>query len=243
MKILLLFLFTAIATISISQEIDKKKLISNWKFVKMGDTDLTEDFVMIAKITDSTFTIGSQYSVSSWNYRIDELNTFVLIMEEGLEEKWEIKKLTETELVFNESESGDFYLIKTDEDLPAMVAPIEEAPMEEPKIYSIETDYKASKKTSKLLLGKWDVEMVEGIPAPEGSSLSVDFKQDFKIFLSVNGESMEKGSWKLSKDGKKIELTDYSGKVEVWGIKVLDKKALVFMDYISGEIVLKKAKK
>jgi hypothetical protein len=164
-------------------------------------------------------------------------------MEEGLEEKWEIKKLTETELVFNESESGDFYLIKTDEDLPAMVAPIEEAPMEEPKIYSIETDYKASKKTSKLLLGKWDVEMVEGIPAPEGSSLSVDFKQDFKIFLSVNGESMEKGSWKLSKDGKKIELTDYSGKVEVWGIKVLDKKALVFMDYISGEIVLKKAKK
>jgi nitrous oxide reductase len=87
------------------------------------------------------------------------------------------------------------------------------------------------------------VEMVEGIPAPEGSSLSVDFKQDFKIFLSVNGESMEKGSWKLSKDGKKIELTDYSGKVEVWGIKVLDKKALVFMDYISGEIVLKKAKK
>lgn len=243
MKILLLFLFTAIATISISQEIDKKKLISNWKFVKMGDSDLTDDVIMIAKITDSTFTIGSQYSVSSWNYRIDDLNTFVLLMEEGLEEKWEIKKLTETELVFNESEAGDFYLIKTDEDLPALVAPVEEPPMEEPKIYSIETDYKASKKTSKLLLGKWDVETVEGIPAPEGSSLSVEFKQDFKIFLSVNGESMEKGSWKLSKDGKKIELTDYSGNVEVWGIKVLDKKALVLMDYVSGEIVLKKAKK
>lgn len=243
MKILLLFLFTAIATISISQEIDKKKLISNWKFVKMGDSDLTDDVIMIAKITDSTFTIGSQYSVSSWNYRLDEPNTFVLLMEEGLEEKWEIKKLKETELVFNESEAGDFYLIKTNEDLPAVLAPIEEAPMEEPKIYSIETDYKASKKTSKLLPGKWDVETVEGVPAPEGSSLSVDFKQDFKIFLSVNGESMEKGSWKLSKDGKKIELTDYSGNVEVWGIKVLDKKALVIMDYVSGEIVLKKAKK
>jgi hypothetical protein len=133
-------------------------------------------FGMIAKISESTITIGSQISVTSWNYELDENNNLVLKLEEGQEEKCEIKKLTETEFIFSEGEVGNFYLVRTDEELPAVVAPVEEEPLEEPMIYNIETDYKASKKTGKLLQHKWDVLSVSGQPAPEGVTLSIEFK-------------------------------------------------------------------
>lgn len=244
MKILLIFLFSSIIGLVSAQEIDKKHLVKNWKFIKMGDVELPDDLSMIAKISESTITIGSQISVSSWNYVLGENNTLVLKLEEGQEEKWEIKKLTETEFVFSEGEAGDFYLVKTDEELPAVVAPVEVEPAEEPMIYTIETDYKASKKTAKLLQSAWEVQTVGGVPAPEGVTLSIEFKKDAKIILVSNGNSLEKGSWKLSKDGKKIEVKDSKdGTEEVWGIKVLDKNNLTIIDYNSGEIVMKKAAK
>jgi hypothetical protein len=156
----------------------------------------------------------------------------------------QIKKLTETEFIFSEGEVGNFYLVRTDEELPAVVAPVEEEPLEEPMIYNIETDYKASKKTGKLLQHKWDVLSVSGQPAPEGVTLSIEFRKDSKIVLISNGNSLEKGSWKLGKDGKKIEVKDSEdGIEEVWGIKVLDKDKLIIIDQKSGEIAMKKAAK
>jgi hypothetical protein len=244
MKNLFLLTFLVLTTLIHAQEIDKKHLINSWKFVKMGEAEMPGEMVMIAKITDSTLTVGSQYSVSSWNYRLDEQNTIVLFMEDGREEKWIIKKLTASELVFSESEAGEFYLIKTEEDLPAIIAPVEEGPVEKPKIYSIESDYKASKKTVNLLKGIWNVETIGGAKAPEGVTLSIEFRKDFKIILTSSGETLEKGTWKLGKDGKKIEVIDATERPdELWGIKVLDKEKLVLLDYMSGEIVMKKAKK
>jgi hypothetical protein len=241
----LLFLALFLTTIFVSaQEIDKKYLVNNWKFVKMGDVEMTAELSMIAKLSDSTITIGSQISVSSWNYTLGENNTLILKLDEGQEERWEIKKLTETEFIFSEGETGDFYLVITDEDLPQLVAPIEEEPLEEPKIYSLDTDYKASKKTGKLLQNKWDVQSVGGKPAPEGITLSIEFKKDSKVVLVSNGNSIERGSWKLGKDGIKIEIKDTEdGSEEVWGIKVLDKDKLIIIDIRSGEIVMKKAAK
>jgi hypothetical protein len=241
----LLFLALFLTTIFVSaQEIDKKYLVNNWKFVKMGDVEMPAELSMIAKLSDSTITIGSQISVSSWNYTLGENNTLILKLDEGQEERWEIKKLTETEFIFSEGETGDFYLVKTDEDLPQLVAPIEEEPLEEPIIYSLDTDYKASKKTGKLLQNKWDVQSVGGKPAPEGITLSIEFKKDSKVVLVSNGNSIERGSWKLGKDGKKIEIKDTEdGSEEVWGIKVLDKDKLIIIDIRSGEIVMKKAAK
>jgi hypothetical protein len=241
----LLFLALFLTTIFVSaQEIDKKYLVNNWKFVKMGDVEMPAELSMIAKLSDSTITIGSQISVSSWNYTLGENNTLILKLDEGQEERWEIKKLTETEFIFSEGETGDFYLVKTDEELPQVVAPIEEEPLEEPKIYSLDTDYKASKKTGKLLQNKWDVQSVGGKPAPEGITLSIEFKKDSKVVLVSNGNSIERGSWKLGKDGKKIEVKDKEdGSEEVWGIKVLDKDKLIIIDIRSGEIVMKKAAK
>jgi hypothetical protein len=239
----LLFLALFLTTIFVSaQEIDKKYLVNNWKFVKMGDVEMPAELSMIAKLSDSTITIGSQISVSSWNYTLGENNTLILKLDEGQEERWEIKKLTETEFIFSEGETGDFYLVKTDEELPQVVAPIEEEPLEEPKIYSLDTDYKASKKTGKLLQNKWDVQSVGGKPAPEGITLSIEFKKDSKVVLVSNGNSIERGSWKLGKDGKKIEVKDKEdGSEEVWGIKVLDKDKLIIIDQKSGEIAMKKA--
>jgi hypothetical protein len=243
-NLLLLFLTSIIATVS-AQEIDKKHLVNNWKFVKMGDVEMPAELSMIAKLSDSTITIGSQISVSSWNYTLGENNTLILKLDAGQEERWEIKKLTETEFVFRKVETGEFYLVKTEEDLPAIVAPIEEAQEEEEtKIYSIETDYKASKKTVKLLQGTWDVETVGGVPSSEGVNLSVEFKKDSKTVLFFSGTPVEKGSWNLTKDGKKIELKDRDGGIEeLWGIKSLDKNNLIVVDANSGDIVLKKAKK
>lgn len=245
MKLLLLFLFTTVFGFVSAQEIDTKLLINNWKFVKMGDVEMPEDLSMIAKISESTITIGSSMSVSSWNYVLGDNNQLVLKLEEGQEEIWTIKKLTNTELIFSEGENGDFFLVKTDEELPAVIAPVEEGPVEEPKIYSVETDYKASKKTGKLLLGTWDVQTVAGIPAPEGISLSVEFSKDGKIALISNKQkNEEKGNWKIAKDGKKIEVTDaQNGELEIWGIKILDKDNFVIIDVKSGEIVMKRAKK
>jgi hypothetical protein len=241
----LLFLALFLTTIFVSaQEIEKKYLVNNWKFVKMGDVEMPAELSMIAKLSDSTITIGSQISVSSWNYTLGENNTLILKLDEGQEERWEIKKLTETEFIFSEGETGDFYLVKTDEDLPQLVAPIEEEPLEEPIIYSLDTDYKASKKTGKLLQNKWDVQSVGGKPAPEGITLSIEFKKDSKVVLVSNGNSIERGSWKLGKDGIKIEIKDTEdGSEEVWGIKVLDKDKLIIIDIRSGEIVMKKAAK
>ncbi len=244
MKNLLLLLLTSIIAVVSAQDIDTKLLVNSWKFVKMGDAELPEDLTMIAKISESTITIGSQISVTSWNYELDENNTLVLKLEEGQEEKWVIKKLTETEFIFSEGEVGNFYLIRTDEELPAVVAPLEEEPLEEPMLYNIETDYKASKKTGKLLQNKWDVQSVSGQPAPEGVTLSIEFRKDSKIILNSNGNSLERGSWKLGKDGKKIEVKDSEdGIEEVWGIKVLDKDKLIIIDQKSGEIAMKKAAK
>jgi hypothetical protein len=244
MKNLLLLLLTSIISVASAQDIDTKLLVNSWKFVKMGDAELPEDLTMIAKISESTITIGSQISVTSWNYELDENNNLVLKLEEGQEEKWEIKKLTETEFIFSEGEVGNFYLVRTDEELPAVVAPVEEEPLEEPMIYNIETDYKASKKTGKLLQHKWDVQSVSGQPAPEGVTLSIEFKKDSKVVLVSNGNSIERGSWKLGKDGKKIEVKDKEdGSEEVWGIKVLDKDKLIIIDQKSGEIAMKKAAK
>jgi hypothetical protein len=243
MKNLLLLILTSIIGVLSAQDIDTKQLVNSWKFVKMGDVELPSDLAMIAKISESTITIGSQISVSSWNYELDK-NTLILKLEEGQEEKWEIKKLTETEFIFSEGEAGDFYLVRTDEELPPVVAPLEEEPIEEPIIYSIETDYKASKKTGKLLQNKWDVQSVGGQLAPEGVSFSIEFKKDSKIILVSNGNSLEKGSWKLSKDGKKIEVKESEdGTQEIWGIKVLDKDKLIIIDQKSGEIAMKKAAK
>jgi len=243
MRFLLFIILTSVISIATAQDINTKFLINKWKFVKMGEVEMPEELSMIAKITDSTITIGSQMSVSSWNYVLGD-NSLILKMEDGQEEKWIIKKLNETELIFTEGETGDFYLVRTDEDLPAIVAPIEEAPEEEPQIYSIETDYKASKKTVKLLQGTWDVQTVGGVPAPEDVTLSLELKKDSKTILSYSGTPVEKGSWSLTKDGKKIELKDRDGGIEeLWGIKSLDKNNLVIIDVNSGDIVLKKAKK
>ena len=247
MKKLILFLLITINSIVIyAQDIDKKYLVNNWKLLKMGESELPAELTMILKISDSTITMGSQESVSSWNYKLGENNSIILVLEDGNEEKWIIKKLNENELVFNEGSTGDFYLEKTDEDLPAFVAPvIEEEIIEEPAVFlSIETDYKASKKTEKLLIGIWNVETVSGIAAPDGASLSVEFKKDKKIRLTANGTEIEKGSWKIGKDGKKIEVKNPDDdSEELWGIKTLDKNSLVLLDLISGEIVMKRAKK
>ncbi len=247
MKNLLLLIFLVLTTLVHAQEIDKKHLVNNWKILKIGEVEMPSDLTMIIKISDSTITMGTSTYVSSWLYKCTD-NNLVLIAE-GKEESWKIIKLNDREFIFSENSTGLFYLERTEEDLPAIVAPEENYPVEAPEVEprelrSIESDYKASKKTTKLLIGLWDVESVDGIKAPEGASLSVDFKKDSKITLVANGQAIEKGSWKLGNDGKKIEVTNPDdGTMEIWGIKILDKNNFVMLDVYSGEIVLKKAKK
>jgi hypothetical protein len=237
------FLLLTALQINAQNEIDTKYLVNSWKIVSLGEKPLpSEDFLMIFKFTaEGVLTIGSNYSVQAFNYKLED-NIISISSENEEEEKWEIKKLTSEEFVFLEEKTGEIKLVITAEDLPAVVTPIEEPEIEEPIANSIETDYKPTKKTKKLLIGTWSVTRIGNIDAPKGMSLEITLSKEGKVNMLSNAENNVSGNWKLSEDKKKInisiELND-----EVWGIKTVDKKNLIILDETSGEIVMKRATK
>lgn len=229
-------------------EIDTKYLVNSWKVINFGNQDMppASEFTMIFKFSkEGVITIGSQFSVQAGEYKLHEDNS-ILVSSEGIDETWTIVKLTEKEFVFTEKTSGTVTLIATEEDLPAVVMPVEEEPempiAEAPQTHSIDTDFKPTKKTAAMLVGAWQVKTISGITAPEGMSLEVNLSKDGAIEMLANGEKTVFGTWKLSEDKKKITITGNQGD-EFWGIKSLDEKQLVVIESSAGEIVMEKKAK
>lgn len=112
-----------------------------------------------------------------------------------------------------------------------------------PITYSIETDYKAKGNEAKLLEGVWRLTFINSIEIPEQENMRLEFKSNSDLIFSNNEDVSEKSKWKLSKDSKKIEITDNDAlEPNFWGIKFLSKDEAILMDAEIGEMRLKKSK-
>lgn len=240
------FFFTVISAFA-QNEIDTKYLVNNWRAIEFGAELMpdADEFLMIFKFSvDGTITIGSSFSVSSAVYELRADNT-IKVQAEGMDEIWEIKKLTEKEFIFHEAQTGLVKLVFTNEDLPAVVTQLEDYPNEKEIVqkpaepYSIETNYKGTRKTAQQLVGVWEVIKIGEIAAPEGRSLDILFDKNGTVKMLSNSDEAINGKWSLSDDNRKINVSGDMND-EVWGIKILDKKQLTIVEKGAGEIVMKR---
>jgi hypothetical protein len=73
--------------------------------------------------------------------------------------------------------------------------------------------------------------------------MRLEFKSNSDLIFSNDEGITEKSQWKLSKDSKKIEITDADASVpDFWGIKFLSKDEVILIDVEIGEMRLKKSK-
>jgi TonB family protein len=117
----------------------------------------------------------------------------------------------------------------------------EELAPEEPS-FSVETNYKPSKSTQKLICGIWKIESINGQFIAENGR--IEFKKNKKVIMTSDGKSTSGATWRILDDGKKIEITDEEdSSVDISGIVSLDKKKLILMNSYIGEIVSRRVKK
>lgn len=116
----------------------------------------------------------------------------------------------------------------------------EELAPEEPS-FSIETNYKPSKSTQKLICGIWKIESLNGKKVTENGTF--EFKKNKDIIMTAKGELVYSAKWKLHKDGNKIIMydpTDMSN--EISGIVALDKDKFILINRITGRMETKRIK-
>ncbi len=243
MKLLpLIFLLLVQGYLFSQNDIDTKHLINKWKVVSFGSEAFSDDetLLMIFEFgNNDTVTIGSQFARSSAPYKLINGNK-IEIGADGSNESWEIRKLNDNEFVFWELTSGEVKLVKTDMDFPE--PPNEISDFSEPETHSIITDYKGSKKTTKLLIGSWVLKKIGKVDTPEDVNLYIVFNKDGSIEMISNGEKSIESKWELNSERNVIKI---SGDLEDerWGIKTLDNKKLIIIEAVAGEIVLEKVPK
>jgi TonB family protein len=105
--------------------------------------------------------------------------------------------------------------------------------------YSIETDFRPNGNITKQLEGVWKIISINNDIIPQNNNLLIEFKTGAKVIFTYNEKVDKDGSWKISKDSKKIIISKpYESESEVWGIKILDKDRLCIIDSKMGSFEL-----
>jgi len=245
MKIILIFLSSFFLLISGLKAQDFTNKI--WQFYSIGEELLSENDVTtyFKMFSDGKMQVLDKGIASMCTWELSEDKKALIVKSNSSSDRWEIKEQTKELLVIENLGVGTLTLKLADDqtiDLTLGIALPEEEPIvnesepESPK-YSIETDYKPSKKDAKLLIGTWDAKLFFGQKLPEGLSIKMELTKKGEITVYINGKADETNTYKLSADSKKMEI-NRNGKIEYWGIKLLNKNELYVMDKNMGEIQL-----
>jgi len=107
--------------------------------------------------------------------------------------------------------------------------------------YLIETKYKPSTETEKLLPGIWQIQSIQGKKVPFNDDLIIEFKKDNSLTQTSFEDIVASANWFINPDGRKIDIkAEDETKISTWGIESLSKKKLVIVDKKIGLIVLKR---
>lgn len=237
-SILCLLLLLSIAGLQ-AQSIHK-----TWQILTISDIPMPDGMIIIMQFTEEgELNMFSPSGNATTEYKLSDDNKTLEIKGEENDEIWEIVTLTENELVINDPLNGEFRMQETDIDPNTLVEPLIEGPEEEPRPeYSIDSDFKPSKKDAKLIQGYWVAKSFNGVDLPSEIGIAIEFGKSDKIYMYINGAFDEDESATYKLVGQKLEIDSERGD-ELWGIKSLGKDEMILLDKSVGEIKLTKTKK
>ena len=222
-----------------------QSLYKTWVLESIEGQAVPENLTVIMQFTEeNVLNMFSPSGNASTDFELSADQKSLELISGDKVEIWHIESLSKSELVINDPMNGLFVLTETDLDPNDLVIdePFIEEPYEEEPEFSIDSDFKASKKDAKLIRGYWIAKSFNGVELPAEISISIEFSKSGNMSMYVNGEFDESENATYKLNGQKLEIGGPRGD-EIWGIKSLGKKDMVLLDKSVGEIKLEKAKK
>jgi hypothetical protein len=227
-----------------------QSLHKTWLLESISGQPIPEGLVVVMQFTEEGFlNMFSPSGNASTEFTLSEDKKSLELTTGEKVETWEIQSLSETQLVLNDPMNGVFTLTETDmepNDLvieePIIDEPFIEEPYEDEPTFSIDSDFKSSKKDAKMIQGYWIAKSFNGVELPEEIGISIEFSKNGDMAMYVNGEFDESENATYKLNGQKLEINSPRGE-EIWGIKSLGKTEMILLDKSVGEIKLEKAKK